>query len=337
MSDLISIIVPAYNIESYIGRTLDSLLAQSYPNIEIVVVNDGGADNTGAVIDEYAEKHPGKIKAIHTENGGVTNARLTGVANASGEWIGFADGDDVIEPDMYERLMANAVKYGADLSHCGYKMVFPSREDLYYGTGKLVEQDNDKGISDLLEGGVVEPGLWNKLYKKEIFDAACLEAKMDRTIKNTEDLLMNYYLFRESKKSVYEDFCPYHYILRGNSATSTVSEHQLVDPLKVTRILLKETSDMNEYQLILKRKLTRLLISLATRAVTEKTRDIVIPHRKAARKELRTMLPEILSGKFCGMKLKIMALWTGIWPASYCFVHTVYGRISGVDKKYEIK
>ena len=142
MNALISIIIPAYNIENYISTCLDSLLAQTYRDLEIIVVNDGSKDGTGAIMDTYAARDS-RIMAIHKENGGVTSARLCGVKAATGDWIGFVDGDDIIEPDMYERLMANAVKHGADISHCGYRMVFPSgKVDYYYNTGRIVEQDN---------------------------------------------------------------------------------------------------------------------------------------------------------------------------------------------------
>lgn len=337
MSELISIIVPAYNIETYVGRTLDSLLVQTYPNIEIIVVNDGSTDNTKQVLDDYATKHPEKIKVFHIENGGVTNARLTGVKKATGQWIGFCDGDDIVEPDMYELLLNNAQKYKADISHCGYKMVFPSREDLYYGTGKIIEQDNLQGQKDLLEGGFVEPGLWNKIYKKNIVDNFIKEDLMDKSIRNTEDLLMNYYLFRQSRKSIFEDKCLYHYVLRAGSATSKkISKQKLLDPLKVIDILLAETKGQAELQDILTAKKVRLLISLSTMAYGE-NKEIIQPVRKDARKELRSKLGSVVRGRNCGIKLKIMTLWAWIWPWSYGLVHRVYGRISGVDKKYEIK
>ena len=136
MDNKISIIVPAYNIETYLARTLDSVLAQTYQNIEVIVVNDGSKDGTGAVIDRYAAQDH-RVKAIHKENGGVTSARFRGVAEATGDWIGFVDGDDTIEPQMYGRLLENALKYGADISHCGYRMVFLSRVDYYYNTGSF--------------------------------------------------------------------------------------------------------------------------------------------------------------------------------------------------------
>ena len=118
MNELISVIVPVYNIAEDLPNCLDSILAQTYPNVEIVAVDDGSSDQSGEILDRYAETYP-NIRVIHKENGGVTSARLRGVREAEGEWIGFVDGDDVIETDMYERLKNNAVKYDAQISHCG--------------------------------------------------------------------------------------------------------------------------------------------------------------------------------------------------------------------------
>ena len=123
MSDLISVIVPVYNLENYIVRTLDSILSQTYKNIEVIVVDDGSTDSSAKIIDDYADLHRDVIKILHIKNSGVSVARMKGVLAAKGDWIGFTDGDDVIEPDMYERLFDNAQKYNADISHCGYQMV----------------------------------------------------------------------------------------------------------------------------------------------------------------------------------------------------------------------
>lgn len=130
------------------------------------------------------------------------------------------DGDDLIAPEMYQRLIKNALEYDADISHCGYQMVFPNgRVDYYYNTGRLVEQTHAESLRDLLEGAFVEPSLWNKLFRKTLFVE--LQAKMDLSIKINEDVLMNYYLFKAAQRAVYEDFCPYHYVLRkGSAATS---------------------------------------------------------------------------------------------------------------------
>ena len=136
---MISVIVPAYNLERYIERTIRSILRQTYQDIEIIVVDDGSKDQTAEVVKRLVEQNPEKIELIQIPNGGVTNARLTGVKQAKGEWIGFVDGDDEIEPDLYELLLNNAIKYQADISHCGYQMVFEDgRVNCFHNTGCLM-------------------------------------------------------------------------------------------------------------------------------------------------------------------------------------------------------
>lgn len=331
MKELISLVIPAYNIQDYLGPTLESILAQTYENLEIIVVNDGSKDNTGDVADAYAAKDS-RIKVVHKENGGVTSARLRGVAEAKGDYIGFVDGDDFIEPDMYARLMDNLQKYDADISHCGYQMVFPSRVDYYYNTGKVAEQEGKQGLYDLLEGRFVEPGLVNKLYRRELFVG--LDEWMDPSIRINEDLLMNYYLFRQAGKSVYEDVCPYHYILRkGSATTSQLNEHKLKDPLRVVDILLADETDPNARE-ILENRVVYQLIGGSTMSLGLQ-KSLIRPWRKVCRQRLRALVP--LKGSHFSNQRKIMALWAAVWPWSYYMVHKVYARIRGTDKKYEVK
>src|SRR5699024_11032388 len=105
------------------------------------VVDDGSEDNTVEVIRAYADRDR-RIRLIQKANGGVTSARLMGIQAAEGEYIGFVDGDDTIDADMFERLLKNAKKYHADISHCGYQMVFPNRVDYYHNTGRMIQQNN---------------------------------------------------------------------------------------------------------------------------------------------------------------------------------------------------
>lgn len=240
MTDLISVIVPVYNVAEDLPRCLDSILVQNHPSIEIIAVDDGSSDDSGKILDKYADIHP-NIRVIHKENGGVTSARLRGVAVASGEWIGFVDGDDEIEPDMYERLLRNALKFDAEISHCGYQMVFTDgRVNYFHNTNVLEKQDKITALRELLSGEKVEPGLWNKLFHKSLF----VGLSMPADIKINEDLLMNYYLFSSAKQTVFDDWCPYHYIVRNTSASrSKMNRSKIYDPLRVKEIILESASD----------------------------------------------------------------------------------------------
>lgn len=189
MEHLISVIVPAYNIERYIGRCLDSICQQTHKELEIIVVNDGSTDATGDIIENYA-KLDSRIIVIYKENGGVSLARLEGIKRAKGEYIGFVDGDDEIKSDMYERLLNNALKYDAQISHCGYQMHFADgRIHYFHNTGRLVKQDKITALKELLSGLKIEPGLCNKLFHKtllhsllydNIFDTFMIRLKLRR-------------------------------------------------------------------------------------------------------------------------------------------------------------
>lgn len=334
MNELISVIVPCYNVESLVSHTVSSIRNQSYSNLEIILVDDGSKDGTLVVLQQLAVTDS-RIRVIHQENGGVTKARLTGVAAASGEWIGFVDGDDEIELDMYQHLIDNAHKYHADISHCGYQMVFPSRVDYYYNTGRLVEQDKQTGLKDLLSGTFVEPGLVNKLFRKNLFHSLLHDGKMDTSIKINEDLLMNFYLFMRAEKAIYEDICPYHYMVRkGSAATSKVNESKLRDPLLVQRIIKSQLPPNDDLQGIVDSRIAGQLISLATIHLGDQ-KKLILPYRQRAREELRQMLPSILRGKFSS-RIKVLSLWAAICPASYTVVHDLYAHMKGTDRKYEV-
>lgn len=234
----ISVIVPAYNIAPWISRSLDSLLAQTHQDLEIIVVDDGSADNIREILAAYCEKYS-NIRAIHKENGGVTSARLRGVAEATGDWIGFMDGDDYVEPRMYARLLENAVTAGAEISHCGHQILFSDGRIEYVHKSDTVRvQDKRTGLWELLDNREVSLSLCTKLYRRELF--AGIEEWTDKTIKYNEDLLMNYYLFGKAEKSVFEGVCPYHYILRQDSASCKgISENYIFDPIRVRMILLE--------------------------------------------------------------------------------------------------
>lgn len=241
-NDLISIIIPVFNLEKELPRCLNSVLAQSYREIEVVIVDDGSSDNSAGVMRQYAERDE-RIKPVFQANGGVTSARLHGVREASGQWIGFVDGDDEIEPDMYERLFKNAVAYHADISHCGYQMCFEDgRIHYFHNTGLLAQQDKITALKELLSGSRIEPGLCNKLFHKTLFQSLLHGEAVPLDIKINEDLLMNYRLFSAAEQTVFEDWCPYHYIVRNTSASRAKPNlHKIYDPIKVKEIIRQDS------------------------------------------------------------------------------------------------
>ncbi len=240
---LISVIVPVYNIEKDLPICIDSICQQDYKNLEIILVDDGSDDHSGLIADQYARENPSHIKVIHQENQGVAIARLNGLRIASGDWIGFVDGDDIIESDMYSRLLYNALSYKAEVSHCGYQSIVNGGERVhyFYNTGKVIVQENYDGVRDLLEGRFVEPSLCNKLFHRTLLRQVIESYDREWNIRINEDLLMNYFLFKKAKRAIYEDFCPYHYISRKTSATrSDFQDYMVWDPVRARRIILED-------------------------------------------------------------------------------------------------
>jgi len=331
----ISVIVPVHNVGLYIRRCVESILKQTYNNLEIILVDDGSTDESPAILGQLSYQD-NRIRILIQKNEGVTSARLAGIEIATGEWISFVDGDDEIEPDMYERLYKNAIKYKADISHCGYQMIFPDRIDYYYNTGNIKKQNKSTGLADLLSGSTIEPSLCNKLFRRSLFVNCQMAIQMDRSIHNMEDLLMNYYLFREADSSVYEDFCPYHYLVRkGSAATSTLSMNKLDDPWKVFNIILDDISDNNELTDIIHRRLAGFLIGITTYSKCDNS-DIVQSRRVVARKKLRDLLPVLRKSSDRG-RLYVQCVLAVTSPCSYRFIHSIVSKLNGNAHKYEVR
>lgn len=329
MNNKISIVVPVFNIEGYVERCLQSLLRQTYTNLEVLAIDDGSTDNSGEILDRLATTDS-RIKAIHKENGGVTSARMVGIKNATGKWIGFVDGDDEVESDMFERLLHNAITYNADISHCGYQMVFPDgRIDYHYNTGCLVQQDRVTALQELLSGSRIEPGLCNKLFRKILFQSLTHNDTMPQDIKINEDLLMNYLLFKDAEQTVYEDFCPYHYILRKGSAATSKKKHHFTDPLRVNEQIKNELyADAQLYPLAYSRYIYALIGAAAQTQWKEE--------RHSASKQLRREFQTKEISNCNSTKLRVMAFGAGFMPHLYHLVRWIYDQITGISKKYDI-
>lgn len=320
---LISIIIPVYNLENYITKTLDSVFAQTYKNIEVIAVNDGSKDNSANVLNEYAKKES-RLLVFHKENGGVTSARLKGIELSHGEYIGFVDGDDLIDSDMYERLLNNALRYNADISHCGYRLITEENIEYFYNKGDLILQDNKKGLSDLLEGSRIEPGLWNKLFRKHLFHSLLHGTTiMDFSLKENEDLLMNFCLFEQAEKSVFEDFCPYQYIIRNTSAShGKIKRHILLDPIEIGEILIDHNKNNDDLLLLSSRYYVVKLIKAATYDYTDYPEFVDI--KDMSMKRLKAFTKTYIKINSESRKRKLLCVFAAYFPGLYRFIHKLY-------------
>ena len=215
--DLISVVVPVYNAERYLEPCLNSILSQTYKNLEILCVNDGSTDGSPEILKRIAAADP-RVIVLDQENTGVSTARNRGIDAAHGEWITFVDSDDALDEKMYRTLYDNAVKEQADISHCGYRRFDPdgSVKDVS-GTGEYFVQSSEEALRCLLTGKKFVASLWNKLYKMELFQ----QIRLVPDIRFNEDVLANMELFLKAEKTVFHDLPLYLYYNRPGSATST--------------------------------------------------------------------------------------------------------------------
>ena len=316
----VSVIVAAYNIEKYIARCLDSILNQTYKNLEIIVVNDGSSDNTGEIIDKYSERDT-RIKVIHKENGGVSSARNKGIDMSTGDYIGFVDGDDTIEPDMYELLVSNAINYNCDISHCGYKLIENQEEKLIHGTNQIIIQDRKKGILDLLDGSIVEPGICNKIFKRSIID----DIRLDESVKINEDLLFNVILFNKSSKSVFYDAAKYNYIKREGSATTSSLNNirKVTDPRNVYKKILEIFKDDEEILPYAKKMDIDRNINLYNILALEDNIDF-INLKNEIKDYIKINQEEVKRNNLISKKTRIMMCGILYLPLIYSYIYKIY-------------
>lgn len=233
MNELISVIIPAYNVEKYIEKCINSVLNQTYTNLEIIILNDGSTDNTKQILDGFENKDP-RIKIIHKENTGVSDTRNLGLEIAKGDYIGFVDSDDEIRTNMYEFLLSDLISNDADISHCGFELVKLNVSKVFNGTNKLWMQSQREAMVSLLKADLFEPSSCTKLYKRTVVE----NIKFNTEVKFNEDLLFNVEAFKNAQKIVFHDVPLYKYKYNPLSASRSTQNYKIQENvLEVSELL----------------------------------------------------------------------------------------------------
>ncbi|MDD7128281.1 MAG: glycosyltransferase family 2 protein, partial [Prevotella sp.] len=217
----VSIIVPIYKVEDYIRECIDSILAQTYPYFELILVDDGSPDNCGRICDDYA-KGDNRIKVVHKVNGGISSARNAGLEVAKGEWIMHVDGDDWIEPDMIESLIEAAQVTGADLVFGDFMKYGPSA-----GYNKLPTWGSDKKKSMSNYLAYTMTTIWGSIARRSLYADHSL--KSPEVISYCEDFHLIVRLCHFAKKVVNVHRPFYHYRYRPTSIMSNMSRKTEAD------------------------------------------------------------------------------------------------------------
>lgn len=226
MNKLISVIIPVYNVADYLKICIDSVLKQSYNNLEIILVDDGSTDISGNICDDYALKD-NRIVVIHKENGGLSDARNAGMQIATGEYIAFVDSDDFIHKDMYRTLKELLEQYDADLAIANWVGFTNGQEDKIKDrrTGKILTLKNQELLQFLIHGKSsykISYSVWDRLYKRELIQDFCFPKG-----KCYEDVLWSAQIFHKAVKGVYIDKSLYYYRRREDSIVGKDSKSKL--------------------------------------------------------------------------------------------------------------
>lgn len=310
MKPCVSVIVPIYNTAEYLPECLDSLLGQTYRNLEIILIDDGSPDKAGAIADAYAERDS-RIKVIHKENGGVSRARNVGIDQATGEYIAFVDSDDAVTADYFELLLHHARSQDADICFCISHIMGtppdPERSPEYHVFS------GEEGLKHLLLADLFGCAP-NKMFRSRILD----NYRFQEDIAINEDLLMNYTLFGKAERICFVDRHKYLYRHREGSASRSGFNRKQLDTIRVNRAILDSLTDP-ELRSIAMGRCCGVLSACHRGTVCTPGFE---PERREIQAEIRHLTAHWLSNRHLGLKKKCELLLQGYCGPLCKFLYT---------------
>lgn len=223
-AEIISVVVPVYNVEKELPRCVESLLKQDYDSLEIILVDDGSPDRSGAIADEFAEKYPARVKVIHQNNQGLSGARNAGIDVATGKYLSFIDSDDYVEVNLYSTMVKALEETTADIAVCGRFDEFVDQTKVNFTMEAITTFTSVEAIKRILTWDKIDIAAWDKLYKAELWDNIRFPVG-----KNNEDICTLPKVFGRAKSVVHVAVPLYHYCHRENSITSTYNKKKIED------------------------------------------------------------------------------------------------------------
>ena len=234
MKDLITVIVPVYNVEKFINRCITSIINQSYKNLEIILVDDGSTDNCGKICDDYAKKD-NRIKVIHKENGGISDARNTGVSVAKGKYVTFIDSDDYVKYDYIEFLYNLIIKNKVKVSICSHTVLYNTGLKIEKETEEFSVLDAKTVVRRILYDDGIDTSVWAKMYETTLFN----NIKYPKG-KLFEDAAITCRILSICEKIAIGSKSKYFYMIRSDSITNENFNVKKMD-------LITSTKEMGEY------------------------------------------------------------------------------------------
>ncbi len=323
----ISIIVPIYNLESYIPQCIDSILSQSFTNFELILVNDGSTDNSGELCDEYA-RLDSRVRVIHKENGGIASSRNAGLEVARGEYIGFVDNDDYINKYMFEELFNNAIKHSSDTVVCDYLKV---EEDQFIDTEvfnsdySLQNFSNKEALHFIYKNMEKDTFIypWNKLYKRYLFD----EIKYEHGNIYDDETIAHKLLYRSNKVTYIQSELYYYVKRKGSQINSPFSTKKFgrVYALKGREEFFRNKKESELHQKALKHYMEVFFwyYYMAKTNLTDVNKEL-----KMLKRTFDNSIIHLLKLKDLSFRQKLMCVLFSINPAIYEFIRDAKTKLN---------
>ena len=312
---LISVIVPIFKVEECLDKCVQSIVEQTYPNLEIILVDDGSPDRCGAMCDDWAEKDS-RIQVIHKENGGLSDARNAGLRIATGDCISFIDSDDWIEPEFMEKLLDAMERHHAQIAECAVELVDEDGKVLSCReTAKTPVMDKIESLRRLVQEDGIYQTVWNKLYRREVVEGILFEKG-----KYHEDDFWTYQIFDRMDRLATVDCLMYHYLQRSSSIMGAAYSLKRLDGMEARMNRMKYLSKYEQL-----RDLTAQQFMLE-----------LMWHLQSALKHLegtdqKTAISIILEYKKNTIKVPIRNLKLNakycLWYSGFCFLPIITSRV----------
>ncbi|CAK0749283.1 hypothetical protein CCP4SC76_2020002 [Gammaproteobacteria bacterium] len=234
----VSVVVPAYGVEKYLDQCLESLVDQTLGNLEIIVVDDGSRDRSGQIADEWAARDP-RVRVIRQANAGCAAARSNGLRVATGRFVGLVDGDDWVDPPMFQALAESAVRFGSDIAQCGYRECYDSN-----GTWSDVREDftlthqigEGNGLvanpKDLIPW---RPSIWRRIYRRDFLSGHGID--FPRTIRRFDDLPFHFMTLALAERLSVVNPCYYNYRQQRPGQDVSIDDERLYIHFPIFQIL----------------------------------------------------------------------------------------------------
>lgn len=304
MNELLSVIVPVYNVRMYLKECVESIISQTYSNLEIILVDDGSTDGSGEQCDKYASEDE-RIIVIHKKNGGLISSRKAGVQAARGEYVTFVDGDDWIELDLYEKIFKN-INSKCDVLCCGYKWDKEIEYNIITNLAENGEYKEESIRQKLILGlfcnestmrGTINYSVWSKVFRKELLYKNLMEMREDYAY--GEDVVCMLPCILDAKYIIVDnDICGYHYRWNESSMTNSYDkmfyEHSLALFSEIDRIIeSRKCNGLIDH--VRKYKLYVMFIGIGKMTRGEKKYKVVEQYKYYKKLSRSTVINEILS------------------------------------------